>query len=59
MDRTRAKQISSSLEMANVCYNGEQVYIESVNPNKDTASIHLLNRPQQSQEVALTQIYEV
>ncbi|NLK75443.1 MAG: H-type small acid-soluble spore protein [Clostridiales bacterium] len=58
MDRQRAKEISSSLEMANVFYNGKPVYIENVNPVKDAASIHYLDQPHYSQEVPLNHLYE-
>lgn len=58
MDRNRAKEIASSLEMLHVTYNDQPIYIESVNPNKDTASIHSLKRPNSSQEVQLTQLVE-
>ena len=58
MDRQRAKEIASSLEMANVTYNGAPIYIENVNPTRDMASIHYLNQPGNSQEVQLTQLVE-
>lgn len=58
MDKKRAREITSSLETINVTYNGNPIYIEDVNPNKDTASIHYLNQPEFSQEVHLTQLVE-
>ena len=58
MDRKRANEIKSSPDMVNVSYNGEPIYIEDINPNKDTASIHYLSRPENSQEVHLTQLVE-
>jgi small acid-soluble spore protein H (minor) len=58
MDKRRATEISSSPAMINVTYDGKPIYIENVNPTKDTASIHLLNRPEYSQEVSLTQLVE-
>lgn len=58
MDKQRAKDISLSLEMANVTYNGSNVYIEQVNANNNSASIHFLNKPQNSQEVSLNDLVE-
>lgn len=58
MNRSRALEIASSGEMADVTYNGRQVYIESVHPTKDAASIHFMDQPNYSQEVHLTQLVE-
>jgi len=58
MDKNRAKQIATSPVMADVTYDGRSVYIENVNPVKDTASIHFLDQPHVSREVHLTQIVE-
>ncbi|MDD3172539.1 MAG: H-type small acid-soluble spore protein [Herbinix sp.] len=58
MNRTRASEIASSAEMVNVNYDGRPIYIEHINPNRDTASIHFLSQPENSQEVQLTQLVE-
>lgn len=58
MDKGRAKEIASSPEMVDVTYDGRSVYIEDVNPNRDTASIHFLDQPHYSQEVNVTQLVE-
>lgn len=58
MDKQRAREISTSLEMANVTYNGSNIYIEQVNDNNNSASIHFLNNPQNSQEVSLNDLIE-
>lgn len=58
MDKSRAKEIASSPEMVHVTYDERPVYIENVNPNKDTASIHFLNQPHYSQEVNVTHLVE-
>lgn len=58
MNQKRATEIASSREMIDVTYNGERIYIEDVNPDKATASIHYLNQPHYSQEVSLTQLVE-
>ncbi|MBV7272884.1 H-type small acid-soluble spore protein [Clostridium thailandense] len=58
MDTVRAKEIVSSPIMANVTYNGASVYIESVNDLRETAKIHSLNQPENSQVVSLTNLTE-
>ena len=58
MDKRRAKEIASSPIMANVTYNGTPIYIESVNDNKETANVHALNQPKNTQEVPLTTLVE-
>lgn len=58
MNKERAKEISCSPVMANVTYNGEQIYIENVNENNQTANIHFCNKPSSSQEVSLTSLQE-
>lgn len=58
MDKNRAKNIASSPIMANVTYNGTQIYIENVNENNETANIHPLNQPDSRQEVPLTSLVE-
>ena len=58
MNKKRAKEIASSPIMANVTYNGTQIYIEGVNDNKGTAYIHPLNQPKNKQEVSLTTLSE-
>ncbi|MBD7912163.1 MULTISPECIES: H-type small acid-soluble spore protein [Clostridium] len=58
MNKERAKTIASSTTMANVTYNGAQVYIESVDDNKETACIHQLGQPTNKQEVSLNSLIE-
>lgn len=58
MNNKRATEIASSPDMVNVTYDGRSIYIENVNPVKDSASIHFLNQPHNSQEVSLTQLVE-
>ncbi|MHB8129221.1 MAG: H-type small acid-soluble spore protein [Mobilitalea sp.] len=58
MDKKRATEIAKSQEMLHVNYNGNPIYIEDINPTKDAASIHFLNKPDQSQEVSLNQLEE-
>lgn len=58
MDKRRAQEIATSREMANVTYNEDQIYIESVNESKGTASIHFLDNPGISKEVSLSSLTE-
>lgn len=58
MDEIRAKHIAASPVMANVTFLDKQIYIESVNPNKGTALIHMLNQPSSKQEVPLISLIE-
>jgi small acid-soluble spore protein H (minor) len=58
MDERRANEIASSPVMANVTYNGMQIFIENVNEKNGTASIHALDHPKYRQEVALTSLIE-
>lgn len=58
MDKTRAKEISSSPVMANVTYKGTPIYIENVIEGSSSANIHALNNPGKSMEVPLTNLIE-
>ncbi len=58
MNEKRAKEIASSPVMANVTYNGSQIYIESVNESNHSATIHLLNQPENREEVLLSGLTE-
>lgn len=58
MDKRRATEIASSLETKNVTYNGKPVYIEQINAAKNTASVHFLDHPENSQEVELNNLIE-
>jgi small acid-soluble spore protein H (minor) len=59
MDRDRVSEIVSSPDMVHVTYDGRPVYIEDLNSNRETASIHFLDQPSFSQEVRLTQLVEM
>lgn len=54
----RAREIALSLDMADVTYNKTPIYIELVNEDKGTASIHALDTPEVSQEVSLSSLQE-
>jgi len=58
MDKQRAKEISTSPVMANVTYNGTQIYIKDVNEHEGTAKIFSLSQPKEEQEVSLTSLIE-
>jgi small acid-soluble spore protein H (minor) len=58
MDAQRAQEISSSPVLANVTCNGESIYIEHVDVNKGTATIHSLDDPNSKQSVSVTSLNE-
>jgi small acid-soluble spore protein H (minor) len=58
MDAQRAQSIASSSEMANVMYNGNPIYIEHVDQQNGTCTIHPLNDPNQKQSVSVTSLQE-
>jgi small acid-soluble spore protein H (minor) len=58
LDAKRAQEISASSTMANVTCNGEAVYIEHVDQQNGTATIHPLNDPNSKQSVSVTNLNE-
>lgn len=58
MNKQRAREIASLPTMVNVTYNGTPIYIENVNENSDTVSIHFLNNPKKSREVSVNNLQE-
>ena len=58
MDIKRAKEIAASPEMKNVTYNGMPIYIQSVDEQNNTATIHALDRPQNEEKVAVATLRE-
>ncbi|WP_096186036.1 small acid-soluble spore protein H [Evansella halocellulosilytica] len=58
MDAQRAQQISNSQTMANVMYNGQQIYIEHVDQNNGVATIHPLDNPNEKQSVSVDSLIE-
>ncbi|MGM0873429.1 MAG: H-type small acid-soluble spore protein [Bacillota bacterium] len=58
MDVSRAKEISQSGDMMNVQYQGEGIYIQSVNENQGTARIYPLNNPQAEKDVPVDSLME-
>lgn len=58
MNAQRAQEISESPTIAKVMYNGEKVYIQHVDADKETARIYPLDDPQREQEVPLSNLME-
>jgi small acid-soluble spore protein H (minor) len=58
MNIQRAQNIAGSPVMANVTYNGVQIYIQNVDENNNTAKIYPLEDPQKEQEVAISSLEE-
>jgi small acid-soluble spore protein H (minor) len=59
MDSKRAKEICESTHMVNVTHNGVPIYIDSVSEDRDTASIHPLNQPNEQQTVSVSSLAEI
>lgn len=59
MDTQRAQEISRSRVMANVTCNGRQVYIEHVDQQNGTATIHHLDDPNNKQSVSVSNLIEL
>ncbi|MBU9723393.1 MULTISPECIES: small acid-soluble spore protein H [Bacillaceae] len=58
MDAQRAQEISNSQTMANVMYNGQQVYIEHVDQSNGMATIHPVDEPNSKQSVSIDSLQE-
>ncbi|AGK55346.1 small acid-soluble spore protein H [Bacillus sp. 1NLA3E] len=58
MNKQRAKEIAASPVMANVIYNGTQIYIQGVDEKNETARIYPLDQPEKEQEVSLNSLLE-
>ena len=58
MDAQRAQQIANSPTMINVTYNGDLVYIEHVDRDKQMATIHPLDNPGMKQSVPVVKLQE-
>lgn len=58
MNLTRAKQIASSPEKAEVRYNGKPVIIEKINEDNGIAHIRFLDNPEKKDQVSITNLEE-
>lgn len=59
MDIERAQEIFDAEETIPVMLNGESVWIERVDPNKDQVQVHLQNDPNERKTVSPDQLQEV
>lgn len=59
MDALRAHDISTSPNMVDVTYNGELVYIDHVNHENNTVTIHFLDNPEEQHTVSITNLVEL
>ena len=59
MNTQRAKEISASPVMANVTYNDISIYIQNVDEKNETARIYPLDKPENEQEVPLSNLKEL
>ncbi|RYM06651.1 small acid-soluble spore protein H [Sporolactobacillus sp. THM7-7] len=58
MNPQRAKEITESPVMVNVTHNGERVYIQHVDENKETARVYPLGQPENEREVPVGSLNE-
>ncbi|WP_372632102.1 H-type small acid-soluble spore protein [Cohnella sp.] len=58
MNKQRAQEISESPVMANVTYQGIQVYIQHVDPERETARIYSLLNKEDEMEVSVDALTE-
>lgn len=58
MNIQRAQEIAASPVMANVTYNGSQIYIQRVDVHTEMARIYPLSRPENEQEVPVHALIE-
>jgi small acid-soluble spore protein H (minor) len=58
MNVQRANEIAASPVLANVIYNGVQIYIQHVDENKGTARIFSLDKPENEKEVSIAKLIE-
>ncbi|GIQ64543.1 small acid-soluble spore protein H [Paenibacillus cisolokensis] len=58
MNKQRAIEISESPVMANVTYQGMQVYIQQVDAQNETARIYPLGQPENELSVPLDSLTE-
>jgi small acid-soluble spore protein H (minor) len=58
MNIQRAKEIAASAEMANVTYDGTQVYIQHVDEQTESVRVYPLGQPEQEQSVPVNSLNE-
>lgn len=58
LDRHRAEEIAQSPDMKHVTYNGQQIYIQHVHENSNTARIFPLDQPENEFDVQVENLLE-
>lgn len=58
MDKQRAKEIKESLDLINVTYQGDPVYIQRIDEQNDTAFVYSLQNPENKHQVSINQLQE-
>lgn len=58
MDTKRAKQILDSVNKVNVTFEGERVWIDSVDEGNDVADIHMEHNEQERRTVPVEELHE-
>ena len=58
MNNQRAKEIISSPVMVNVMYNDSKIYMENLNENNQTCTIHYLHKTEKKLDVPLSSLIE-
>ncbi|AEH53474.1 MULTISPECIES: H-type small acid-soluble spore protein [Heyndrickxia] len=58
MDARRAQEIMNVPEMVTVTLNGERIYIEHVDRQEETATVHTLDHPDKKMSVPVNFLLE-
>lgn len=58
MNAQRAQEIASSPDMVNVTHNGTPMYIEHVDEQVGTATVHPLDQPNHKQSISVASLEE-
>ncbi len=58
MEAQRAQEIMNSPKMVTVTHNGTSVYIEHVDQQQGTATVHPLDNPDEKQNVSVSSLQE-
>lgn len=58
MNKQRAQEIAQSPVMANVRFQGKQIYIQHVDEQNGTARIYPLEQPEQEMDVSVDELSE-
>lgn len=58
MNVQRAQEIAASPVMANVLFNGSNIYIQHVDEQDETARVYQLDQPENEQTVSVNELIE-